>query len=647
MTYINFFENIDNIQVIKNEKLSKYTTLGVGGKCNLMIKVMNITALQEVIKIISDHKIPFYTLGDGTNMFVSDDGFEGIIIKLVEDFKSCNTDNAIFTAGAGISLLRATAFAIENGFCGLEKIGAIPGSIGGAVYMNAGDNKCDTGKLIKSVTAISTKNGKIIKLKKEDCKFEYRSSLFQKNPGKFIITKVCFDLNKNPENIEQSQKELNNKLEWRKSILPLGKSAGCFFKNFPKESTGKLIDSCGLKNFVIKDAFVSNIHANFIMNKGTSNADNIYELSETVKKIVKQKTGKTLEYEVRMLGNFPSKNSHKKTKIAVLMGGISSERNISLVTGYEIIKALKDKYDIFGIDAADFRENKIEIIKSTPIVSAHRAIIEELYNSNLLKASSCLFDFKEKPDVCIIALHGKLGEDGAIQGMLEVLGIPYTGSGVLSHAIAIDKSLTKNILSQAGILMPKSIDIEYLKGTDYNHINTKFPVFVKPTTQGSSIGMTKVECKEDLQKAINLAGKYDEKILIEEFIEGTEITVGVLGNGNKAYALPCVEIIPRDGLYDLEAKYVPKLTNEICPARISNELEEMAKKIALKAHAILNCRGISRTDMIISKNKIYTLETNTIPGMTPTSLIPLAAKTYGISFPNLLELLIECAFREK
>ena len=646
--------NIAGVEILKDELLANHTSFGIGGKCDFMAKVFNADALVKLLKEIKLRHIPYIVFGDGTNILVSDKGYSGMVIKLVGDFQGYYvSEDGRFNAGSALSLYRAVLASIDFGFVGLEVIGGIPGSVGGACVMNAGERYVSVSKFISEITAFCVDTEEIVKLSGTDCRYEYRNSLFQKCPGKYIILSVKFDLAAgNRAECDLARKTLGEKVKHRRDILPIGKSAGCFFKNFTDRSAGKAIDACGLKELSVGDAFVSDKHANFIINRSCASACDVLSLAEKVKDIVKDKLGLELEYEVRMVGGMNTEIlKNNKKKVAVLMGGISSERNISLVTGYEIIKALdKTKYDVYGIDVVYLRKDAEQIIDAAPLVSAHKPIIEDLYNSGVMKPVSVLFDLESdfRPDICFIAMHGKYGEDGAVQGMLEILGIPYTGSGVLAHAMAIDKAVTKCLFEQNDIPTPKSLDLLWNENITAEYININiadnitYPVFVKPACQGSTIGMTKVTFKEALGDAVMLAFDYDCKVLIETFVPGREITVGVLDSKDESYALPVIEIIPDQGLYDLESKYQPGMTNEICPANISKKLEKEVQALAIKAHRSLSCKGLSRTDMIITDNdEIYVLETNTVPGMTPTSLIPLAAKVYGYSFPELLDILID------
>ena len=308
-----------------------------------------------------------------------------------------------------------------------------------------------------------------------------------------------------------------------------------------------------------------------------------------------------------------------KLNLALIYGGISSEREVSLSGGEQVFDSLdKTKYNITKYDP------KTDLGK--------------------------LVSDADKLDVALIILHGPYGEDGTIQGLLELLQIPYQGSGVLGSSMAIDKIVSKQIYKINGLPVPPSVSVN--KGTDCNSsgiVNKlNLPIFVKPSTGGSSIGMSRVDTEAELAPAIEKAFQFDSDVLVEAFIEGTELTCGVMGN-NTLDALPVIEIIPDNGsstFFDYEAKYTPGATQEICPARISARDTERAKTLAIKAHMALNLRGYSRTDMILCGENIYLLETNTIPGMTKTSLLPLAAQTAGISYSELLDKLVELALEK-
>ncbi|MBW2471552.1 MAG: D-alanine--D-alanine ligase [Deltaproteobacteria bacterium] len=305
----------------------------------------------------------------------------------------------------------------------------------------------------------------------------------------------------------------------------------------------------------------------------------------------------------------------KKLRLALIAGGKSGEREVSLKGAAEVAKVLDpQKYGVKRYDPA----------------------------TDLAKLAA----EADSLDVAFILLHGPFGEDGTVQGFLDLLDIPYQGSGVLGSAIAMDKNLAKILYRNAGLKVPEW----YMAAQDDIDNPSKIlghlglPLVIKPANQGSSLGMTIARSEEDIAEGLKKAFAIDHKVMVEEFISGREITGGVLGN-DALTALPLVEIIPGDEyeFFDYEAKYQPGATKEICPAELDEPLTVRAQNCALAAHRALQLRGYSRTDMIISNDDIYILETNTIPGMTPTSLLPQAAAAAGLDFSALLDRLIELA----
>lgn len=292
-------------------------------------------------------------------------------------------------------------------------------------------------------------------------------------------------------------------------------------------------------------------------------------------------------------------------KIGVLYGGTSSEREISIKSGKAILSVLdKLKLNVCGIDVDK------DIVK----------------------------DIREKKvNVAYLALHGNLGEDGTIQGMLEMLGIPYTGCGVLASSISMNKDISKRLFKYTGILTP---DWEMLRRFNSIPEIKIYPVVVKPVSQGSTIGVSIVKEASELADAVEKAFKYDDSVLIEQFIEGKEITVGIM-NGK---ALPIVEIIPKGHFYDFKSKYQKNGSKYIIPAKIPKKSYKVAQNNAEKLYDILSCKGVCRFDMIIDLNdKVWVLENNTIPGMTETSLIPCAVKSLSYSFEDLVLKILESA----
>lgn len=322
------------------------------------------------------------------------------------------------------------------------------------------------------------------------------------------------------------------------------------------------------------------------------------------------------------------------------MGGKSAEREISLMSGREVLNNLDPKkYKAIPVvvapDGLTWQIKQPEAprieseVTSNPSAALEQALVKVPSNKQIIA--------ENKIDFVFIALHGQFGEDGTVQGLLDLLGIKYTGSGLLASAIGMDKIYSRQIFTQAGLNVPK-MQI-YKKGESIKSLISKinFPVFVKPSSQGSSVGISKAKNEKELKKALVLALKFGDIILVEEFIEGIEITGGILGDK----ALPLVEIVPKKEFFDYEAKYNAHLTDEIVPARINEKLTKKAQDVALKAFNAVGCKAFGRVDMIIRSNDVYVLEVNTIPGLTPVSLLPKAAKAVGISYPQLLDKIIQ------
>jgi D-alanine-D-alanine ligase len=303
----------------------------------------------------------------------------------------------------------------------------------------------------------------------------------------------------------------------------------------------------------------------------------------------------------------------KKLSVALLSGGSSSEREISLKGGDQVYEAL---------DKQKYRVTRYDPRTDIPGLFADAADI----------------------DVALVILHGVLGEDGTVQGLLDLLNIPYQCSDPLGSALAMNKLASKRLYEAAGMPVPPYIGIRSGNALDVDAwiAQLGLPMVIKPACSGSSIGMSIVHDASEIDKALDTAFAFDASVLLEAYVSGVEITGAVLGNEDLE-ALPIVEIVPEShhAYFNYTAKYTAGETREICPARISQSHTSQAQALACRAHEALFCRGYSRTDMILAEDGIYVLETNTIPGMTPASLLPLAAKTHGLSFDRLLDRLIE------
>lgn len=306
----------------------------------------------------------------------------------------------------------------------------------------------------------------------------------------------------------------------------------------------------------------------------------------------------------------------KKIKVALLAGGASGEREVSLAGAVGFEEAINhDKYELSRYDP------KTDL--------------------GLLARDA------DSLDVAFILLHGTYGEDGTVQGFLDLLGIPYQGSGVLGSALAMDKNMAKILYRLNGLPV---VEWEMAVAADKDNPERllemlQFPLVIKPIREGSSLGMSVAGDLEELKKGIRLAYEHDSQVMVEQFVKGREITVGVLGNDDLA-PLPLIEIIPgaEFTFFDYKAKYKKGASQEICPAVVDASIAEKAQEFAVAAHRALQLRGYSRTDMMLTEEgRLYILETNTIPGMTPTSLLPQAADEYGLNFSELIDKLLQLA----
>lgn len=335
--------------------------------------------------------------------------------------------------------------------------------------------------------------------------------------------------------------------------------------------------------------------------------------------------------------------------IVVLCGGLSNERDVSITSGTCVAKALCEcghnavLVDVFfgytgtyekpiDIFTAEQKPLQYSVSTETPDLEAIRKSRgtggDSLVGENL--AEICL-----AADICFLALHGEEGENGKLQAFFDIHGIKYTGCGYLGSALAMNKGLTKTVLSQGGVSVPKGIT---LKKGEAPYANVGFPCVVKPCSGGSSVGTYIVESAEEYEKFVEMAFVFENELIIEQYIKGRELTVGVM----QGEAMPVIEIIPKCGFYDYKNKYQAGLTEEICPAQLSAQETEAVQKLAERVYELLMVDAYCRVDFLQdASGEFYCLEANTLPGMTPTSLIPQMAQEQGMSFGELCEKIIE------
>lgn len=306
----------------------------------------------------------------------------------------------------------------------------------------------------------------------------------------------------------------------------------------------------------------------------------------------------------------------KNTKIAVIVGGPSSEAEISRRSGKNIFNALKN----LGYINAELVEVDGNIAKTLRDKG-----IELVYN----------------------AMHGKFGEDGCIQGMLEVMGIPYTGCGVMASAVCMNKEFTKNVLKEANIPLIKSVLVRKDESYKDKIKGLSYPFMLKPVSEGSSLGMYKVNTPEEMDECFQKSLEYGQDVMVEEYLEGKSVTVGVLEDGDKMFATEILEFRTKTEWYDYEAKYTAGMTEFVLPAELSAEMTKQVKQIAIDAFNACACKGVSRVDFLVTEDTPYVLEINTSPGMTDLSDLPAQSKAMGIDYDTLVQIILNGASLNK
>jgi len=589
------------------------TTAGLGGKIPVLAEPFDDIQLSALLQYCSQKSIPVFVLGEGSNVIGSDKPFPGIVIRLGKnDFKQMKISHVHVTAGAGVSLYNLVKTCAKAGLGGVSPLAGIPGTVGGAIRMNAGARGVSFGMIVEEVCGFDF-NGNHWNAPGNEIKWDYRKTSIPEDV--IIIAAVC-RLEKVAPSSEMGK--IKGEFRWRRESYPSGRSAGCVFRNpVPDVSAGKLVDISGGKKISCGDAVVSDEHANFIINKGNAAEKDFIDLAVKTRNSVFSSTGILLNPEVRFANSESAKTimtNPKPPKIALLKGGTSSEREISLISAGFVARALRD---------AGYIVNEIDIIK--PEVTPE-----------MMKA-----------DIVFPVLHGGFGENGEIQKALENAGISYVGCDSVACGIAIDKILSKNLMRDETI--PTANFAILTRNNRAFPANLKLPVVVKPPTEGSTVGISIVFEEEEWDNAVETAFKYSgEKVLVEQFIKGTEVTVGIFGE----QVLPLVEIRYPGKTYDFDAKYTHQQgeTRYLCPPEsIPQDVQVKAQEIALRFFRALGGRDLIRVDMIISEDdcSIYVLEANNLPGFTESSLFPKAAKVAGYSFVELCAKLALMALSRK
>jgi D-alanine-D-alanine ligase len=593
-----------------NQSLASYTSWRVGGCAERFYQPENKADLIAFICSLPENETIFL-MGLGSNLLVRDGGIAGTVINTKNRLKVMQRiDNETVYIEAGVPCALVAKFCAEQGLVGAEFLAGIPGTMGGALKMNAGAFGGETWDIVTQVEVL-TRRGESVTRKRDEFKVSYRHVQCNENEW-FLATHLHLQIG----DTQVSQQRIKALLAKRAHTQPTNQpSCGSVFKNPQGDFAARLIEATGLKGYRIGGAQVSEKHANFIINTGNASAADIELLMGYVQKQVMLKQGVNLQTEVCMVGE-QLKTTHIMRPedfgcVGVLMGGNSAERAISLKSGaavYEALIALG-----VNVQAIDVCDDILESIKTYPI--------DRVFN----------------------IMHGRGGEDGILQGVLNVLGLPYTGSGVLASALAMDKLRTKLCWRGANLPTPNWHVLENEIDLDACADALGFPMIVKPALEGSSVGISKVTSRDELTKAFQVAMECGCEVYAEAWIHGKEYTVGIL----QGAALPVIHVTTSSGFYDYEAKYLSNTTQYHCPCGLSEDEENTLQTLALKSSHVLNVEGWARVDVFIdNQGQAQLIEINTVPGMTDHSLVPMAAKQAGIDFPTLVWKILETSCRK-
>ena len=599
------------LKLFSGRRYSELTSFGIGSApVPVLAEPADEEQLTALLKYLNKHKCPLFILGAGTNIAGSDREYDGVIIRLNSDsFSAISIENDIIRAGAYAKLPILCAAAAKAALSGMAPISGIPGSVGGAIRMNAGANGTDIADLLSSVRGIRL-NGTPWHADAGDIEWFYRGNSI---PPDVVITGAEFKLTPG-KSVDDEETAIASEHEKRRSREPSGRSAGCAFRNIsPFEPAGMLIDRCGLRGLRIGDLEVSSKHANYLINNGSATEADYIRLVRILRRAVSEKYGFYLTNEivpVMSSTNAAIEEDTPSPMVNVLYGGVSSERDVSLKSGATIAAALRRAG--FKVELSDIRKCAVT-------------------------------DTMRKCDVVYPVLHGGFGEDGKLQRELEKAELRFVGSGSKSSALMIDKLETKKLLDEIKVPTARWAKISKNECAIPEKLN--FPVMVKAPCEGSSVGIVKVNSPAEWDDALKTVFEYSDELLVEEFIEGVEISIPILN----ASVLDAIEIVPPGGVYDWDAKYDYKngVTQYFCPPKsLDPEVVKLAQEYALKFYHSARCRDILRVDFIVSKDGVpYILEGNNLPGNTEHSLVPQAARAAGISQEKMTATLVYAAMK--
>jgi D-alanine-D-alanine ligase len=590
-----------------NEPLANYTSWRVGGVADKFYQPANKADLIQFVQNLPENE-PLFWMGLGSNLLVRDGGIRGTVINTKNRLKICERiDDETIYVEAGVPCALVAKFCAEQGLIGAEFLAGIPGTMGGALKMNAGAFGGETWRCVQTVEMLN-RRGDVFTKSADEFEVSYRH-VNLKNDEWFLATTLKLQKG----DISESQQNIKVLLAKRANSQPTNQpSCGSVFKNPENDFAARLIEAAGLKGYQIGGAQVSEKHANFIINAGGATADDIEKMIAYVQTQVAQKYGIHLQTEVCIVGEkLNEKTAEDFGTVAVLMGGNSAEREVSLRSGTAVHKALIAQ----GVEAiaVDVKGDIMEFLTDLDV--------DRVFN----------------------IIHGRGGEDGVLQGVLEVLNFPYTGSSVLASALAMDKLRTKLCWRGANLSTPNWFVLKTEGDIDACIEALGFPIIVKPSLEGSSVGMSKAKNRGELVEALKVALECNCEVYAESWVTGDEYTVGIL----QGEALPVIQLETPREFYDYEAKYNSTTTQYHCPCGLNVEQEKALQELALKASDIIGVEGWARVDVFIDQNgQAQLIEINTVPGMTDHSLVPMAANQAGIDFNELVWRILETSFRK-
>ncbi|HPN84268.1 MAG TPA: UDP-N-acetylmuramate dehydrogenase [Victivallales bacterium] len=596
------FKNISIRSTRFDVAWSEITTLGVGGKVSIFTEPEDDIELRKILAFCKDNKLEFLIIGAGSNIVGTDATYDGVVIRLSgRTFKEVSFGRkGHVTAGAGVKLRDLAELAAQKGFGGMEELAGIPATVGGAIKMNAGAEGISIGDFLEEICGVDS-DGNIWKASKNEIKFSYRKSSISDDK---IIIAAILKLEQKPTT--DTETKIKNVISRRTSVRFEGRNAGSAFVNPGDAKAGIILEKSACKKMSFGNAMISEKHANYFINKGSASEADFLNLMIAARKKVFESTGILLYPEVKFVnGESYEKliSSIKPIKVALLKGGSSNERNISLISAKYVAGALRD---------AGMKVEEIDILKPE------------------------MTDSMKKADIVFPVLHGGFGEDGEIQELLEKAKIKFVGSSSASCKLTIDKITSKKLMLEKGI---PTADFEVVTKHNRSEV-AKFakrlglPLVIKAPKEGSTVGISILEDLEKLDETIEKTFSFGDEILLEKFIKGREITIGVL----HGKALPVIEIEFPGATYDFDAKYTHAKgeTKYHCPpVNVPETIQKKSQKIAELFYEASGARDMLRIDMIFDGKELFVLEANSIPGFTDSSLLPKAAKAAGISFTEL------------